>query len=746
MLKKFFSLVVCLAVIVTMVPAVSLVTSPMAVDAAADNKVILPANDGKTNNTSYTLGPGTDAEVTVYCDFRASTTAPTASITPKYVAIHNTGTYVSTANAKNTHNNTNKISSDMAWHYTVDDVSVYQALQDNRKGWHTGKSTTGVPSNDNSIGIEMCVHNFPATETFDGEQWNDGTAIMTWWENQFDKTMKNTAYLALVLCKRWGLNWETDIKQHYDALSYAPGGKDCPMQMRATYDPATNTFKEAGGYVDGRDGYFWQIFWGYVQSYAAGATVAGNNTLTSAAKLGTWQVSATDGLNVRNGAGAGYDKIGALEYKDVVKVTELSGNWGKITMPDGTEGWTSIVNYGTYIGVDALAYSTRVNAGNVTAFYNQNGSMTVKNTSGEAGQFDLMLPHSIGTATTPFLSARITPVTGNGFYFGITQFGSGYFMMHNSTLAEKLTVTDTSTYCTSAETLEIDLKEYWVPEDGQRIDSVRLYVAPNTTLRIDYFYFAANAGVVADETYNVMATANVNLMRPDTLKILNDQKPGSYVYDNGKLTITADTDAGFDLMFDVNETFDIATLKRWLVEFDANVPFNISLYVTNANGAGYVSLVHDFYPTFVETAPTGEYLPACAAKEGLDLYMYYKYNDIIPADGKSIVKQVHINLGGAGTAVIDAIQLCKNNQFIGYEDGVYKADAVVPEQPDPPKPVIVGDVNGDGEITTTDARDVLLFIVELASLDDDQRLAADFNGDGEITTLDARDILLSIVS
>ncbi len=748
MLKKWLSVLTCLAMIVTMLPAISLYSVPETVDAAT-NLVVLPANDGKTNNVSYTIGAGTDAEVTVYCDFRAANTAPTDSITPKYVTIHNTGTYVSTANAKNTHNNTAKISGDMAWHYTVDNVAVYQALQDTRKGWHIGsvsKNPNPTNTNSNSIGIEMCVHNFPATETFDGEQWNDGTAIMKWWETQFDQTMKNTAYLALVLCKRWGLNWETDIKMHYDALNYYPGGKDCPMQMRATYDPTTNTFKEAGSYVDGRDGYFWQMFWGYLEAYASGATSADGGGFTTAPKLGTYRVSATDGLNVRAGAASTYDKVGVLEYQDIVKVTEISGNWGKIVMPDGTEGWCSIVTYGTYIGVDAQAYGNNVNVGDVTSFYNLNGGLTVKNSGADVGQLDLHLPHPIGTATTPYLAAKVTPVSGGGYYFGVTQHGSGYFMMHNSALSDPLTVTDTSTYCTSVETLEIDLREYWVPEEGHQIDRVRLYIAPNSTIRLDYFYFAASASTVTSEAYNVMATANVNLMKPDTIAILNDQKPGNYVYNNGTLTITADTDAGFDMMFEPNETFDIATLKRWLVSFDAQTPINISLRVTHANGEGYVSLVYDFYPSFTETAPTGEYLPACAGKEGLDLYNYFAYNGIMPADGKSVVKQVHINVGGAGTVTIDALQLCKNNQFIGYQDGAYKTGSVGVEQPEPPKPVVVGDVDGNGEISTTDARLILLSIVDLETLTDTQKEAADYNGDGEISTVDARDLLLSIVS
>ncbi len=742
MCKKMLSYILCVAMLLTALPMLTFTT----VAAQSTNLVVMPSNDGLTNNTSYTLGAGTDAETTVYCDFRASGTAPTGTFTPKYVTVHNTGTYVSTANAKNTHNNTNKISDGMAWHYTVDNNAIYQGLQDTRKGWHIGsvsKNPNPTNTNSNSIGIEMCVHNFPATETFDGEQWTDGTAILNWWETQFDQTMKNTAYLTLVLCKRWGLDWRTDVKMHYDALNYYPGGKDCPMQMRATYDPTTNTFTEAGSYVDGRDGYFWQMFWKYMEAYASGSDDADNDNLTSAGKLGTYQVTPSDGLNVRAGADSTYEKVGVLECGDIVKVTELSGNWGKVVLKDGTEGWCNIVSYGKYIGVDAQAYTTGVNTNSITYFYDVNGSLTVKNNSSDQGQFDLFTPHGIGTATTPYMNVQVTPLTGDGYYFGLTQNGSAYFMMHNSTLSEKLTVATESTYCKTAETLEINLQEYWVPEEKYQIDQVRFYIAPNSSIKIDYCYFATSAGLITDETYNLVVTNNINLMDPSTLTIPDNSKYGSYVYNNGTLTVTADTDAGFDVRFDVNMQFEIDALKRWLISMDSAVPFNISLLVTHADGEGYVSLVNDYYPTFVETAPTNGYLPAWTGNQGFDLQNYYVYNNIVPTSGISTVKEVHINLGGAGTATFSGIQLSRNYQLIGFEDGVYKTDAVT-DTPIPP--VINGDVNGDGEITTSDARMILNYTVGVETLTAAQIAAADYDGDGEVTTTDARDILMSIVA
>ena len=59
--------------------------------------------------------------------------------------------------------------------------------------------------------------------------------------------------------------------------------------------------------------------------------------------------------------------------------------------------------------------------------------------------------------------------------------------------------------------------------------------------------------------------------------------------------------------------------------------------------------------------------------------------------------------------------------------------------------VLLGDVNGDGKVTTADARMILLYIVGKAEAGSFNELVADVNGDGNITTADARVILLIIV-
>ena len=53
-----------------------------------------------------------------------------------------------------------------------------------------------------------------------------------------------------------------------------------------------------------------------------------------------------------------------------------------------------------------------------------------------------------------------------------------------------------------------------------------------------------------------------------------------------------------------------------------------------------------------------------------------------------------------------------------------------------------GDVDGDGQLMTTDARAVLLYLLGGVDFDEQQILRADVNSDGRISTADARQILL----
>ena len=70
------------------------------------------------------------------------------------------------------------------------------------------------------------------------------------------------------------------------------------------------------------------------------------------------QVTATDGLNIRQGAGTSFDILGEVPFNEVVKVTRWTSGgeykWGLIEY-DGVKGWIAL-DYTEKIDVDKLAH------------------------------------------------------------------------------------------------------------------------------------------------------------------------------------------------------------------------------------------------------------------------------------------------------------------------------------------------------------------------------------------------------
>ena len=461
---------------------------------------------------------------------------------------------------------------------------------------------------------------------------------------------------------------------------------------------------------------------------------------TTAAKLGTYRIN-TATLNVRAGASTSYDIVTTVTQDTLVKVTELADNgWGKFVAPDGVEGWANVTYYGEYVGVDGLAYETVSMNDVVKVSRGTDGSLSLINDAGGMGIVDLMLPHKLGTLTTPHMNIEVVPVSGNGFYFGLTQYASGYFMMRDCQSGDQLVNELSAPYMTNMETLDIDLSVWWDTTDTYQVDMVRFYIAPKSTVRINYCYFTAEANRVNDTSYNlVKGNPNVTLMKPDTLAIVGDTKKGSYLYDRGTLTVTADTAEGFDVVFNVNETVNVNTLKKLLLDVNTAVPFNVTLELTHANGDGVLTLADDYYTSFTDTFPSSGYLPAYTGTAALDFYSYYNYNGVLPTDGMSVVKAVKISLGGKGSATFHAIQLSSTDQPTDMTDDITKSDSCEG------KTVVNGDVNGDGVVSTVDARMIITHLIGGVKLSDEELAVADHDGNGAVNTTDVRSILSSVL-
>jgi len=122
----------------------------------------------------------------------------------KYVTIHETDNRSADADAAQhalfLTSNTTDIT---AWHYTVDDHSIYHHIPDNEIAWNAGDSRTEDGGNMNGIGIEMCVN----------------------YGSDFEQTMKNTAWLAAKLLVTYDLTPD-DVRLHADFMD-----KECPHRL-----------------------------------------------------------------------------------------------------------------------------------------------------------------------------------------------------------------------------------------------------------------------------------------------------------------------------------------------------------------------------------------------------------------------------------------------------------------------------------------------------------------------------------
>lgn len=475
---------------------------------------------------------------------------------------------------------------------------------------------------------------------------------------------------------------------------------------------------------------------------------------STADKLGTYYITASsnDPLNVRDTASTSGTWLDTVQEGDIVDVTELSGNWGKFVSPNGSTGWAAIKNYSNYIGVDALAYENGAAWGEIGVTVDSEGATTLVNNSTEQVAYDFKLPLSIGTATTPYFCIQVVPNSGNGYYFGLSQYGSGYFMMRDCNSGDQLVEEQTAPYMTGTETLEINLADWWKSAD-YRIDQVRMYIAPQSSVTVNYMYFAASSGVVTSSVYNLRnsATAAINytLMDPNTIAVVDPAKSGGYTYSNGMLAVTSNEDSGYDVVFNLNKSFDLNSVSRWLFSVESDVRFDVVIKATTSVGDWDFGLCADFYPNITGEQDSG-YIPAMTGSRGLDFKSCFTYNNILPENGITTVKTVTIRVGGKGTTYINALQLANSDALVLFYDGISKSETTPTETPDdndrPEEPmVLLGDLNSDGNVTTVDVRLLLQYTTGAVTLTSDQLNAADYDGSGMITTSDARQILLLLL-
>ncbi len=165
----------------------------------------------------------------------------------------------------------------------------------------------------------------------------------------------------------------------------------------------------------------------------------------------------------------------------------------------------------------------------------------------------------------------------------------------------------------------------------------------------------------------------IPLVNPD-ITITDETLAGGYTYDNGQLTVTADTNSGYEVTVALGKAVNVSVLKNWLMNVSSTADFDVKLKVTTAGADASYGLVSDFYPSYTGVLSNG-CIPAGSYSKRHDLLSCYTYNNVLPADSISIIKEVTIKLASVGTLSLFACQL-SNTTYGGYfADGIYKTES-----------------------------------------------------------------------
>ncbi len=341
-----------------------------------------------------------------------------------------------------------------------------------------------------------------------------------------------------------------------------------------------------------------------------------------------------------------------------------------------------------------------------------------------------------------------------------------------------------------------------MPADGiVNIEAIRYYVVGEKDS-----YVSLNA------VYFTGEQDNLNTMNPDTIaQVPAAGASGSYTYENGVLSIQGT--GGYAVSFEPNVSFSPEKRPFWNVSAESDTDFDIYMTVTTSEGDRRVSLRDDYFPQFgFETYPDNG-LPCGQFTKSFNILGMYTWNNVMPADGQSVIKSVTIELRGNGGAKLIANQVSdspithnfvdtvtksgtwngsiditndnytlneESEVILGKQTGITANDAkngmnnaehitiydgntvatnstaktgmtirvenngtFVSEY----TLAIFGDVDCNGGVSTSDVREMLIHIVNDATmLGAAQQVAADYDANGEVSTEDARSILMEVLA
>lgn len=752
-------------------------------------QLVIPDDDMLTNNETYYLAEGSRWQQLVTTDFMAENFKSRGTYNEqKYIVIHNTGSYPASATALSNHNYGKTTETEVSWHFTCGNDGIYQMIPVNEKGWHAGGNywgTTDVTeklnkgwvqdaSNSTGIGIETATPGFPADNTSGGEHWNS-EEMYEWYENTFDSTATYLAMLVASLCVRLNFNPYTQIVQHYNTAC-----KNCPMQMRYVF--GTNaTFTVMGTYYKVFLDRMYDYYEAFGGSYVSTDTLKNTYYNPDSVVYNKGLYKVTSATTVYRAGNTATGSVGTLNANDVVSVTVVGWNWGKITLADGTQGWVDLSGL-QYVSDNYDLGTYRKASGEI---------IEITSTDGTIGTF------SGGTIYMSSLT-RVYKVEVEGD----TEFGSE------------------PKYLASGETFTVNAVDpvapllYDIWETTKGVAKIEDREAQRTTVTVlnsdikikatyrDKYYLSVEYGVgsgkydVGDEV-EITARTRVGYSFSNWSVISGK---GSFTDANASTTkfVMGDDDTVITANYEISKDIDLTGLTNYALNKSYTFSWkevtgesiswrgnmkdlelkkltdgaiatsgfseNANLYVGVMGTKGKAQIVIDLGEVrnlskvvIRDVADNGgsygdlddttisisvsndgeEYTPV----EGLGDTLYFSYN--VAEDG-TITQFTNIYTHCVDFSATQGRYIQISFQSSKYlmtlsEVEVYGSENTV--IPDPQPTFELGDANGDGEINSLDAALILKYASNTADIAEDMLQYADVNGDGSVNSIDAALIL-----
>lgn len=750
-MKKLLAFVLFVAVVCSI-----MVVVPANFAATPAKALVMPNVTGNSEGEYYLPSDSGDVKVTAAWIPSSYSQRPCVTQTQKYLVIHNTGNYASTASAKSHHSwltGTNLGSGSIqSFHYVCGSDGIYQLIPENERAYHTGTNSNSSGTydsvaldvkNSNAIGIEICVNGFPATASFSGEQWNTD-AMYSWYTDYFATRTDYAAVLAASVLVRNGFDPNTRCVQHYSV-----NGKNCPMQMRYVFGTA-GTSGYSGGTNSGhftKMGTYYTIFWNKMMAYYE--AFKDNSTYSNAVESPV-KVSASNKQAVGSAVTYAYSDTVANEFT-LNGWSDHSVGISKIQYKVGANG--TLYNLPTQARTDIS--STAVGYNGVVSYEGWGGgthNLFIVGTTTAGKTYNIaQIPITLTDSKAPVISdVKVTNVDATGYTVSCK-------VVDNSGAVASVQFPTWTTVNGQDDIVWLDGKVsgttasvrvpvssfnnavgnydthiYATDGSGNKSDCA---IAPTTA--VPSFGGYPTDGTAYIPVYAVNGSTNVE--NSTVLTSASGAFSGVY-WGAVKLTSLGDN------------VYEVAAIYK-------SGSKNVSVSGNDVILAVYEGL--NFYSTLI-ALQVGDQLAGFGVNPESGVCLdkaYFAEAKIfrLSSDSTYSLDSENLNVDKPSqTAATVASQFMCEVSIVGADGTALESNALVGtgckiQEKDGTGAVIneviavvIGDADGDGLSNTTDAATVKLHVKSLAALSKESREAVDFNGDGTICSVDYLRLKLSM--